>query len=658
VWAVVSYTTTYSCPAPNYGNLVGTSCNYFTQQATIASYTYSCPAPNYGTPTLTGFGELCNYFTPATVTNNYSCPSPPGGTPTLTGFGELCNYFVPATQPPSTAYVVDLCNANTYALLYSWPSSSFNSSGTISGSYPNSGPGTISFIALFSSPGAMDNGYCGGPTNPDPSGNYGIANSQPETVTWAFDFSNYALHIQPNSGVATNGLPNVLALDSQTNPTASFTLTSLDAATGTAALPSNPSPLPTNVAIYTYGANYNCFSSTVTGGGVTPESSINGCPLNLPAPFSATATAGYAVNISSAGPIACDSNVPAGSINCQAYWVEGWVLENWNGNYYIGYCSNEMEIEWYTPPPSVTLSASPTTLITGQATTLTATTTNAPGYAVSICTTGSGGGGETSATCTSGSTESVTHNTAGTYYFQSLIAAPGATIPYSSNVVAVTWNPPPSIALTVSPTTLQPIDNSFALTATVANAPSSGYDAFVCDTTTGTLLGPLSGTVTQSTAQTDNFVAYMTNTSGNTSICSGSTTNVIATSNAVSATWYVPACPAGYGGAYPNCVAPDPTATTVSCSPNPTVIGTSVTCVATVIDTTTNTPASSGSVTISGPNGGFGSGALNSAGQFSATTATLPQGAYINTAAYAGVAGVYASSSGTTVESIPAVYPT
>lgn len=111
----------------------------------------------------------------------------------------------------------------------------------------------------------------------------------------------------------------------------------------------------------------------------------------------------------------------------------------------VAQASNTVTATWTAPTatPTITLTANPTSLTLGSATTLTATPSVA-GDNVSICDTPSING-LNAYSCTSGATESVTHyQNAGTYYFQAFMAAPGAAIPYASNVVAVTWGSTPS----------------------------------------------------------------------------------------------------------------------------------------------------------------------------------------------------------------------
>ncbi len=121
-----------------------------------------------------------------------------------------------------------------------------------------------------------------------------------------------------------------------------------------------------------------------------------------------------------------------------------------------------------------------------------------------------------------------------------------------SSPVVINWTNPSSVSLAISPTASQSTGSAFTLTATIS-PPGYSYDVYICDLTTTAGTGSstpggvtavpnatqASGTISESTAQTDTFVAYITNTNNN-SVCTGSANGVTEASNSVTATWSAP----------------------------------------------------------------------------------------------------------------------
>ncbi|WP_206886101.1 hypothetical protein [Alicyclobacillus mali (ex Roth et al. 2021)] len=169
----------------------------------------------------------------------------------------------------------------------------------------------------------------------------------------------------------------------------------------------------------------------------------------------------------------------------------------------------------------ITLTASPTNLVTQQSTTLTATLSEPlpAGYTLTIFNETSGQ--VVDQTSTAGTTTLATqysefNPTTDTFY--AYVSDPYEHLGNPSNQVAVTWS---EISLSASPQLL-PAGQSTTLTVNVAKALPSGMYVVIENEATGQMVGVSSGTpysvsVSEPTAQNDTFVAFLssnTDTSG------------------------------------------------------------------------------------------------------------------------------------------------
>ena len=208
--------------------------------------------------------------------------------------------------------------------------------------------------------------------------------------------------------------------------------------------------------------------------------------------------------------------------------------------------------------PTVSLSASPTSLTVGQSTTLTATASNLPsGDYLTIWQPanntewGSGSAGENPYS------EMLGHNTPQTDTFVAYIDNSAGQDVATSNTQTVTWNanaPPPSnptVSLSAYPRSLT-VGNATTLTATPSNVPAGdsvqivGTDGFNQTGSSSTF----TTTDTQYSPTTVTYTAYIVNSGG----------QDVATSNTQTVTW--------------NANAPPPSAWSVSLSANPTPLPT------------------------------------------------------------------------------------
>lgn len=230
-------------------------------------------------------------------------------------------------------------------------------------------------------------------------------------------------------------------------------------------------------------------------------------------------------------------------------WTYDAVVVNPGGQ--IVATSNQVTVTWYAnaPPPSVSLSANPTNLSVGQATTLTATANILPSndYLViqnntvgwpnlNDATPGNPGSW---ADYTGQSSFTVIDNgpsAPATWHYTAYILSGPGQIVAQSNSVAVTWMataPPaqnPTVTLSANPTSL-PVCNATTVSAQAANMTSGDYVAITGTDGAGTsgASGAESVTLndTQCVPTTATYTAVIRNAGGQT----------VATANAVAVTW-------------------------------------------------------------------------------------------------------------------------
>ena len=261
-----------------------------------------------------------------------------------------------------------------------------------------------------------------------------------------------------------------------------------------------------------------------------------------------------------------------------------------------------------SPPPSspgvpnvtVTLSATPTNLPVGNATTLTATITqgwegnNHMWLKIYDETTRQWLGGSWTNSFTVARTNySPQTNTFIAYITYYPSNGPTVNNEWQSNTVNVTWVSAPTITLTANPTRL-PVGNATALTATASSLPSGdsiaikGSNGFV---TSESSTAQFTWSYGQATAGTTAFTASILNASNQT----------VATSNPVNVTWYAP---------------------TVTLSANPTQLGVGQ---ATTLQATGSQMASGDTLHITGSDGLSVTGSAGAATVSTTDTHHTPQ---------------------------------